>query len=567
MSTAVSDQAPPENGHDEKRSPDVNNESTGSQELKAADEVTAQGSSDANAGPEYPTGLRLFFIFIGLELAVLCVALDNTIIATAIPRITDEFHALSDIGWYGSAYLITLSAFQLFFGRLYVVFNIKWIFMLSLFLFELGSLICGVAPNSIALIIGRAIAGLGSAGLFSGSLIILAFSTPVQKRPLFTSLITSVYGIASVVGPLLGGVFTDHVTWRWCFYINLPIGGVTAVAIFFFYKAPPRMPQPKRTWIENILRFDPIGTILFTPSIICLLIALQWGGTTYPWSDGRIIALFTVFGVLLLAFIAVQFWAGDNATIPLRIAKQRSIACGALYALCVGASFFIMVYYIPLWFQAIRGTSATHSGINTLPMMIAVVIASLAAGFIVSTWGYYNPFMYGLVVIGSIGAGLLTTWTVDTSTGKWIGYQILFGAGIGMGMQQSIIVAQAVLPMADVPIGTCIMQFFQMFGGSLFVSVAQNQFTNHLAAGLTGIAGINVQQIVNAGATEITNLIHDPTIIRQVQVAYNSALTRAFMIALIMTCLATLGVVGVKWQSVKPPAPKPETEIEAASPA
>jgi EmrB/QacA subfamily drug resistance transporter len=555
-------QLPPEKGVDEKQSPDFNHESTALDDAKPTEETTTQDSSDANAGPEYPSGWKLFFIFIGLELAVLCVALDNTIIATAIPRITDDFHALSDIGWYGSAYLMTLSAFQLFFGRLYMVFSIKWIFMLSLFLFELGSLICGVAPNSIALIVGRAIAGLGSAGLFSGSLIILAFSTPVHKRPLFTSLITSVYGIASVVGPLLGGVFTDHVTWRWCFYINLPIGGVTAIAIFFFYKAPPPMAQPKRTWIESIARFDPIGTLLFTPSIICLLIALQWGGTTYPWSDGRIIALFVVFGVLLIAFIIVQFIVGENATIPIRIAKQRSIACGALYALCVGAAFFVMVYYIPLWFQAIHGTSATHSGIDTLPMMIAVVIASLTAGFIVSTWGYYTPFMYGLVVVGSIGAGLLTTWTVDTGTGKWIGYQILFGAGIGMGMQQSIITAQAVLPMADVPIGTCVMQFFQMFGGSLFVSVAQNTFTNHLVSGLTGIGGIDPQQIVNAGATEITTLIHDPSIVHEVQVAYNSALTQAFLVALIMNCLAALGAVGVKWQSVKAPAPKPETETE-----
>jgi MFS family permease len=356
------------------------------------------------------------------------------------------------------------------------------------------------------------------------------------------------------------------VTWRWCFYINLPIGGVTAVAIFFFYKAPPPMPQPKRTWMESISRFDPIGTILFTPSIICVLIALQWGGTTYPWSDGRIIALLVVFGVLLIAFVVVQFMVGDNATIPIRIAKQRSIACGALYALCVGASFFVMVYYIPLWFQAIHGTSATHSGIDTLPMMIAVVIASLTAGFLVSTWGYYTPFMYGLVVFGSIGAGFLTTWTVDTSTGKWIGYQILFGAGIGMGMQQSIITAQAVLPLSDVPIGTCIMQFFQMFGGSLFVSVGQNTFTNHLVSGLTGIAGINPQQIVNAGATEITNLIHDPSVVHQVQIAYNSALIKAFQVALIMNCLAALGAAGVKWQSVKGPAPKPatDTETEAA---
>ena len=179
------------------------------------DQTSVEQQQETGGSSSYPTGPRLAMIIIGLELAVLCVALDNTIIATAIPRITDDFHALSDVGWYGSAYLLTLSAFQLFFGRLYSIFNIKWTFLLALFIFELGSLICGVAPNSKALIVGRAIAGLGSAGLFSGSMIILAFSTPLEKRPLYTSLITAIYGIASVVGPLLGGVFADHTTWRW----------------------------------------------------------------------------------------------------------------------------------------------------------------------------------------------------------------------------------------------------------------------------------------------------------------------------------------------------------------
>lgn len=183
-------------------------------------EATMAESPPAESSPaaEYPSGLRLAIIILGLELAVLCVALDNTIIATAIPRITDQFHALDDVGWYGSAYLLTLSAFQLFFGRLYSILNIKWTFLASLFIFELGSLICGVAPTSTALIVGRAIAGVGSAGLFSGALIIIAFQTPLERRAIYTSLITACYGIASVVGPLLGGVFTDKVTWRWCFY-------------------------------------------------------------------------------------------------------------------------------------------------------------------------------------------------------------------------------------------------------------------------------------------------------------------------------------------------------------
>jgi len=165
---------------------------------------------------------KLLAINLASCLAVLCVALDNTIIATAIPRITDQFKALNDVGWYGSAYLLTTCAFQLPFGKLYSHFSVKWVFLTALAIFELGSLICGAAPNSIALIVGRAVAGLGAGGIFSGAQIICAYTVPLEQRSIYTSLITATYGIASVIGPLLGGAFTDHVTWRLCFYINLP---------------------------------------------------------------------------------------------------------------------------------------------------------------------------------------------------------------------------------------------------------------------------------------------------------------------------------------------------------
>ena len=166
-------------------------------------------------GVEYPQGLKLGLIILGLCLSVFCMALDSTIIATAIPRITDEFDSLQDIGWYGSAYLLTTCSFQLFFGKLYSRFNIKLVYLLALLLFEVGSLICALAPDSTALIIGRAIAGLGAAGIFSGVLLIIAHSTPVYKRPVYTGIAGAMYGLASVVAPLLGGVFTDRVTWRW----------------------------------------------------------------------------------------------------------------------------------------------------------------------------------------------------------------------------------------------------------------------------------------------------------------------------------------------------------------
>jgi MFS family permease len=179
-------------------------------------------STGVGEAPQPPSNAKLLVINLASCIAVLCVALDNTIIATAIPRITDEFKALDDVGWYGSSYLLTTCAFQLLFGKFYGNFNVKWVFLVALALFEVGSLICGAAPNSVALIVGRAIAGLGSAGIFSGAQIICAYTVPLEKRAIYTGLIGGTYGLASVIGPLLGGAFTDHASWRWCFYINLP---------------------------------------------------------------------------------------------------------------------------------------------------------------------------------------------------------------------------------------------------------------------------------------------------------------------------------------------------------
>ncbi|MCJ1276755.1 MFS sugar transporter [Puttea exsequens] len=519
--------------------------------------------------PEYPTGAKLGIIVASLCLSVFLMALDNTIIATAIPKITDYFEALDDVGWYGSAYLLTTCAFQLFFGKLYTFFSIKWVFLSAIFIFEIGSVICGAAPTSVALIIGRAVAGVGSAGIFSGALVIIAYAVPLVKRPIFTGIIGGMYGLASVAGPLLGGAFTDKVSWRWCFYINLPIGAITIAGIAFFFKSPARKTEASIGFKQRAQQFDPIGTIIFVPCIICLLLALQWGGSKYPWSNGRIVALLVVFGVLAISFGAVQLWKQDNATVPPRILRKRSIAFGCLFVFSLGASFvsypqsfrigtnanryeqFVFIYYIPIWFQAIKGTSAVESGIRNLPMILGLVIVSIISGIMITILGYYTPFMILSSILMSIGAGLMSTFGISTGHSMWIGYQALYGFGVGAGMQQPLIAAQTVCSLDDVPTATAITNFCLTLGGALFISVAQNIFTNRLLANLVAnVPSFDPQIVLKVGATSIRKAV-DANSLPGVISAYNNAIDQTFYVSLAMACLSIVGALGMEWKSVK----------------
>ncbi|KAJ5367953.1 Efflux pump roqT [Penicillium cataractarum] len=548
------DNQPPEviPNEDSNKEPVVKNDT----EKEAAKEEDKNSSDDdaentaKEPEPEYPTAFKLLLITIALCLCVFCVALDNTIIATAIPKITDQFNSLDDVGWYGSAYLLTTCSVTLMFGKFYTFYSIKWIYLIALSIFEIGSLVCAVTPNSVGLICGRAIAGLGAAGLFSGSILIITQSVPLVKRPMYTGLVGSMFGIASVAGPLMGGAFTDRLTWRWCFYINLPIGAVTFFFILFFFKNPKSLKDAKG-WKEQLAEIDLLGSFFFLPAIISLLLALQWGGTKYPWSSGRIIALFVVFGVLIIIFIGVQWWGQERATVPPRLIKNRNVWGSAWYALAIGAAYFVLVYYLPIWFQAIKGASAVKSGIMNLPMIITVVLVSILAGGLVTACGYYTPFMIASSIIMTIGAGLLSTLEVDSGHPKWIGYQALFGIGLGLGMQQPMIVAQTALSAGDVPSGTAIVMFAQTLGGSIFISVAQNIFQNQLVTNIRADAPTaNAAELVAAGATMLRTVVSGP-VLERVLVAYNDAITQTFYVAVAMGALSLIGPIFVEWLSVK----------------
>ena len=306
---------------------------------------------------EYPKGFKFTMICLSVALALTLTGLDLNIVATAVPKITDDFKTITDIGWYSAAYRLTLCAFQFMFGKMYAVFSIKWVYISALVIFEAGALLCAVAPSSWAFVLGRAISGMGSAGVVAGCFTMITLSLPLRRRPVFGGAAAAVEEIASVCSPILGGLITDRVSWRWCFYINLPLGAVTMAIIIFFFQNP-QIPYAEAndpanlSFMEKLARLDLLGTLVFVPGITCMLLGLQFGGSNYGWTDRRVIACFVLFAILLAIFGYWQWRRGDGATLPLRIIGHRSIMSGMWFSLCNSSTYSIIQYYVsPLDFD------------------------------------------------------------------------------------------------------------------------------------------------------------------------------------------------------------------------
>ncbi|RYO83499.1 hypothetical protein DL766_004975 [Monosporascus sp. MC13-8B] len=422
--------------------------------------VEGAASSDGEISTQYVDVRSIPFILVvtALSFSLFCVGLDNIIIATAIPRITDEFNAINDIAWYGAGYLLPTCAFQLLSGKLYSQYSAKWIFLGALFIFEVGSLISAVAPTSAVFIAGRAIAGVGAAALFTGSLVIIATIVPPEKAPAFQSVNAGTFGVASAVGPL----------------------------------------------------------------------------------------------VLFVAFLVDQFFMGENATIPPRVARQRTVAAVCWYNLFSFGAFNTAYYFIPLYFQGIKATSAQDSGIRMIPLVVTQVIIILIVGIVSAKTGHYVPFFIASGVVGSIGMSLLTTWQVDSSVGSWIGYQVIIGFGLGMGMQLFATAVSATLPDEDVPTGMALTTMAQFFGASIFLGVGNNVFETKLIGYVNAmeIPELEGHTLVSAGATTLRDLV-PVEYLPGVLDAYMKALGWTFRISLILEGLAIIGAVGMEWKRVR----------------
>ncbi|HET6859876.1 MAG TPA: MDR family MFS transporter [Streptomyces sp.] len=495
----------------------------------------ASGATAVLPAAEPANSRRTILVAIGaLLLGMLLAALDQTIVSTALPTIVSELGGMEHLSWVVTAYLLAATAATPLWGKLGDQYGRKKLFQSAIVIFLIGSALCGMAQNMPQLIGFRALQGLGGGGLMVLSMAIVGDLVPPRERGRYQGLFGAVFGATSVLGPLLGGLFTEHLSWRWVFYINLPIGVVALLVIAAVLHIPVR--RTRHT-------IDYLGTFLIASVATCLILVASLGGTTWAWGSAQITALAVLGAVLLVAFVSVERKAVEPV-LPLKLFGIRTFTLVALISFIVGFAMFGAMTYLPTFLQVVQGVTPTMSGVHMLPMVLGLLITSTASGQIVSRTGRWKVFPVAGTAITAIGLLLLHRLSATSGTWEMSGYFFVFGAGLGLVMQVLVLVVQNAVSYEDLGVATSGATFFRSIGASFGVAIFGTIFTNRLVdkldTALTGQQlppGVGPDQIA-ADPRDIAQL---PAALRpSVLDAYATSITDVFLYAAPVVVLAFL---------------------------
>jgi EmrB/QacA subfamily drug resistance transporter len=470
------------------------------------------------SAPEQPAP-RVRLIFSALILVVLLAALDQTIVSTALPTIVGDLGGLSHLSWVVTAYLLASTITGPLYGKFGDLYGRKGTLQVAIVIFLIGSMLCGIAQNMVELISFRAIQGLGAGGLITTTIAVVGDIIPPRDRGKYQGLFGAVFGVSTIIGPLLGGFFVDHLSWRWIFYVNLPVGALGLLVIGAVFHS-------RTERVEHAV--DYIGAALLAGSLTCIVLFTSLGGTTFKWRSPEI-AVLIVLGIVLLVLFVLAEQRAVEPILPLELFRNRVFTVCAGIGFIIGVALFGSVTYLPLFLQIVKGRSPTSSGLQVTPMMAGLLVTSIVSGRLISKYGRYKPFPVVGTAVMTVGMVLLSRLDLHSTTAYTSVSMVVLGLGLGMVMQVLVLAVQNAVDYRHMGVATAGSLLFRQIGGSIGIALFGAIFANRLHGALAS----RLPPGVHGPKTVTPSVIHAlPPVVHEAYVrAVAAALHPIFVVA------------------------------------